>query len=117
MAKEKAKVVKETKSTQILSVPAYSDNNLVGWTQVTTFRETEEGLAAAKAALTLADLININRQRVTDAKNNLRRGTSVMAALKNLAKSNPKVESLIAEMVKRAENGTLDDTFLKSVGA
>lgn len=117
MAKEKAKVVKETKSTQILSVPAYSDNNLVGWTQVTTFKETEDGLNKAKQDLTLQDVINVNRQRITDAKNNLRRGTSVMATLKNLAKSNPAIEQLIADLVKRAESGTLDDNYLKSIGA
>ena len=99
-----------------MKVPAYSNKELVGWTKVTVFKETEAGLTAAKAALTLSDVANINRQRVTDAKNNLRRGTSVMAALKQAAKANPILEQVIADLVKRAEEGKLDEAYLKSLG-
>lgn len=116
MTKEKARVVKQTKSHVMLEVPAYSDGKLVGWAKVTTFQANEVGLAAAKESLTLAQLGDLNRQQVTDAKNNLRRGTSALAALRQLSKTNPKVESMIAGILKKAEAGTLDDTFLKSLG-
>ena len=117
MAKEKAVKISETKSTELLKVPAYSNSELVGWTQVNTFKLNEAGLAAAKASLTLANVADLNRQQITDAKNNLRRGTSVMAALKNLAKTNPKVDQVIATILAKAEAGELTDAFLKSIGA
>ena len=117
MAKEKAIKVSETKSHELLRVPAYSNNALVGWTQVNVFKVNEAGLKAAKEALTLSHLNDLNRQIITDAKNNLRRGTSIMAALKQAAKVNPILEQVIADLVKRAESGTLTDDYLKSIGA
>jgi len=117
MAKEKAVKVKETKTHIVLKVPAYSDNKLTGYVQVDTFQENEAGLAAAKQSLTLADVIDLNRQKVTDAKNNLRRGTSVMASLKALAKVNPAVEKLIALMVNQAQSGKFDAKTLELIEA
>ena len=117
MAKEKAVKVSETKSTELLRVPAYSDQKLVGWAQVTVFKLSEAGLKAAKDSLTQSDVADLNRQKITDAKNNLRRGTSVIATLRQLAKVNPAVEKLIAVILKKAEAGELTDAFLKSIGA
>ncbi len=116
MSKEKARIVKESKTKVMYEVPAYSDGKLVGWAKVSVFQPNAEGLAAAKASLTLSNLGDLNRQKFTDAKNNLRRGTSALAALRQLSKTNPKVESLISVILKKAEAGTLDDTFLKSLG-
>jgi len=117
MAKEKAIKVSETKSTELLKVPAYSDGKLVGWAQVTVFKLSDAGLAAAKAKLTQSDVADLNRQKVTDAKNNLRRGTSAIAALRALTKTNPKVEQLVEVILRKAEAGKLTDDFLKSIGA
>jgi len=103
MSKEKATKVKETKSTEIWSVPAYSNNKLVGHTKVTVFKETEDNLAAVRAALTLGDVIDINRQRFTDAKNNLRRGVSIMATLRQLAKADPNIAKVSTLLIKRAQ--------------
>jgi len=116
MSKEKARIVKQTKTNVMYEVPAYSDSKLVGWAKVTTFQPNEAGLAEAKRTLTLSDVGDLNRQKFTDAKNNLRRGTSALAALRQLSKTNPKVENLIAVILRKAEAGTLDDTFLKSLG-
>jgi len=116
MSKEKARIVKQTKTNVMYEVPAYSDSKLVGWAKVTTFQPNEAGLAEAKRTLTLSDVGDLNRQKFTDAKNNLRRGTSALAALRQLSKTNPNVNVLIAVILKKAEAGTLDDTFLKSLG-
>ena len=117
MTKEKAVRVSETKTTETFKVPAYSDSKLTGYCEVTVFKLSEAGLAAAKANLTLGHLANLNRQLFTDAKNNLRRGTSMIAALKQLTKTNPKVESLIKVILAKAQSGELDNAFLKSIGA
>ena len=117
MAKEKVKVVKDGKSTRVLSVPAYTDSKLVGWAQVTVFKEDEAGLAAAKASLTLSDVVDLNRQKVTDAKNNLRRGTSVMAALKQLTKTNPAVAKIVELLASQAASGTFDPKMIESIEA
>ncbi len=117
MSKEKARIVKESKTGVTWEVPAYSDGKLVGWAKVTTYQTNEAGLAVARAQLTLGELEDLNRQKFTDAKNNLRRGTSALAALRALSKTNPKVESVIAGILKKAEAGELTDDFLKSIGA
>ena len=117
MAKEKVKVVKDGKSTRVLSVPAYTDSKLVGWAQVTVFKEDEAGLAAAKASLTLSDVVDLNRQKVTDAKNNLRRGTSVMATLKQLTKTNPAVAKIVELLASQAASGTFDPKMIESIEA
>lgn len=117
MAKEKARVVKDGKSTQVLSVPAYADSKLVGRANVTVFKENNEGLAAAKQSLTLSDLVNINRQRVTDVKNNLRRGTSMISALRQLTKVNPEVEKIVELLVKQAASGSFDAKTLETIEA
>ena len=113
MAKEKAVKVSETKSTELLKVPAYSDGKLVGWTQVTVFKRNEAGLKKAKDTLTLSGLDNLNRQEFTDAKNNLRRGISALAALRRVAKVNPDVDKAAALLVKRAEGVALTPDELK----
>ena len=117
MAKEKVKVVKDGKSTRVLSVPAYTDSKLVGWVQVTVFKEDEAGLAAAKASLTLSDVVDLNRQKVTDAKNNLRRGTSVMATLRQLTKTNPAVAKIVELLASQAASGTFDPKMLETIEA
>ena len=117
MTKEKVKVVKDGKSTRVLSVPAYTDSKLVGWAQVTVFKEDEAGLTAAKASLTLSDVVDLNRQKVTDAKNNLRRGTSVMAALKGLVKANPAVAKIVELLAAQAASGTFDPKALEAIEA
>ena len=117
MTKEKVKVVKDGKSTRVLSVPAYTDSKLVGWVQVTVFKEDEAGLAAAKASLTLSDVVDLNRQKVTDAKNNLRRGTSVMATLRQLTKTNPAVAKIVELLASQAASGTFDPKMLETIEA
>ena len=117
MTKEKARIIKQTKTNVMWEVPAYSDSKLVGWAKVTTFQANAAGLAAAKNILTLSDVEDLNRQKFTDAKNNLRRGTSALAALRAVAKVNPKVNELIAVILKKAESGELTNDFLKSIEA
>ena len=117
MAKEKAVKVKEGKSTVTLKVPAYTDSKLVGYANVTIFKEDDAGLAAAKASLTLSDVVDLNRQKVTDAKNNLRRGTSVMATLKQLTKSNPAVAKIVELLAAQAASGTFDPKALEAIEA
>jgi hypothetical protein len=117
MSKEKAVKVRETKSTVVVRIPAYSDSKLVGWTEVTLFQETEAGLAEAKRTLTLDGLSKINRQTCTDAKNNLRRGTSALAALRQLAKTNPTLNRVIELVVKQAASGSFDINTLEAIEA
>ena len=117
MAKEKAKIVKRGKGILIVEVPAYSGDNLVGKANVTIFEETEENLAHVKSVLTLNDVKDLNRQKITDGKNNLRRGTSVMAALKALTKANPKVERIVEMLATQAASGSFDAKALDSIEA
>ena len=81
MAKETKKVVKETKTSVIYEIPSYSDGKLVGWGQCEVFKENPEGLKEAKATLTEKDVVDLNRQRITDVKNNVRRFAEVDAIL------------------------------------
>ena len=113
MAKEKARILKQTKTHVMSEVPAYSDGKLVGWAKVTTFQPNEAGLAAAKASLTLPDVGDLNRQKFTDAKNNLRRGTSDLATLRQVAKTNPEVDRAVKLLVKRAEGAALTPEEIK----
>lgn len=101
MAKEKAVILKQTKSTKLLRVPAYSDDKLVGYGEVTVFKANDAGLEAARLSLTLSDLENLNRQRVTDVKNNVRRGRSIWAALKEAAKTNPGLAKDVEVLAKK----------------
>jgi hypothetical protein len=117
MSKEKIKIVKQTKTEVTMSIPAYSDGKLVGYTQVTVFKEDEHGLAALKAVLSLSNLKDLNRQKITDAKNNLRRGTSLMAALRQLVKVNPKVEQIVSLLANQAMSGTFNTKTLESIEA
>lgn len=113
MSKEKARIIKQTKTNVMMEVPAYSEGKLVGFAKVTVYQANEEGLAAARQSLTLSQLGDLNRQKITDAQNNLRRGTSDLAALRQVAKVNPDVEQAVKLLVKRGEGGTLTPEELK----
>ena len=115
MAKEKAKIIKETKALVVVETPAYSDGKLVGWAKATTFRVNEAGLAEAKRTLTLSQLADLNRQIITDVKNNLRRGTSILATLRQLVKVNPDLEKIVSLLVTKAANGQFDAKVLKAI--
>jgi hypothetical protein len=115
MTKEKDNILKTTKTNVIIEHPVYSDDKLVGWAKSTLFRETEEGLAALKATLTMSNLKDVNRQIKTDDKNNLRRGTSMFAALRQLAKSNPIVAQLLEVLLKEAQEGKVNAKTLESI--
>ena len=115
MAKEKDKVVKTTKDSIVLEHPVYSDEKLLGWVKSTLFRDTPEGLALFKASVTKDTLLMVNRQIKTDDKNNFRRGTSVMAALKQLAKTNPTVNKIVELLVIQMQSGKFDANTLKSI--
>jgi len=115
MSKEKAVKVSETKSTELLKVPAYSEGKLTGWAQVTVFKLSEAGIAAAKTQLTQSDVADLNRQKITDAKNNLRRGTSMLAALRQLVKVNPDLEKIVSLLVVKAAEGKFDAKTLKAI--
>jgi len=123
--KEKNVVLKTTKTQVFLSVPAYKTDplRLVGHVKVTVWAETEEGLKAAREAYSMDSLKDSNRQKVTDAKNDLRRlgdfqeilakvkaGTAtldeLMKAIKNLTKDAPsgelakQIQTLLATALK-----------------
>jgi hypothetical protein len=115
MAKEKDKIIKTTKTMVIMEHPTYSDDKLVGWAKSTLFRETQDGLSALRANLTMSHLKDINRQIKTDDKNNLRRGTSMFAALRQLAKSNPIVAQLLEVLLKEAQEGKVNANTLKEI--
>ena len=116
MTKEKDVLVKEGKATSLWKTPSYSDNVLVGWGEVTLFNPTEAGLRAFQASVTLDNLMDVNRQKKTDVKNTVRRGTSAIAKLRKIAKVNPKAAQAIDVLVAKAEAGELTDDFLKSIG-
>lgn len=101
MPKEQPKLIKESKTHRTFDVPAYSDNVLTGWGQVTLFQENKEGLEAAKRALTLDNLKDLNRQKTTDVKNDVRRGRSLWTALKKAAQSNPDLAKEVELLAKK----------------
>ncbi len=115
MAKEKDKIVKTTKEYTIISHPVYSDEKLIGWTQSTLFRDTPEGLVAFTASVTKETMLMVNRQIKTDDKNNFRRGTSIFAALKALAKVNPTVAKIVELLAKQTASGKFDIKMLEAI--
>ena len=76
--KEKKEIVKSTKTTIEYLVPSYKgnmkDKNLTfqGAVNVITVAETDVGLAFLAKTMTLKDLADLNRQRITDGKNGIR---------------------------------------------
>ena len=115
MARLEEKVLKTTKDSVVIEHPVYSDDKLVGWAKSTLFRETPEGLTTFKNSITMESLKKVNRQIKTDDKNNLRRGTSVMAALRALAKVNPTVAQIVELLVTQAQSGKFDPKMLESI--
>ena len=79
------------------------------------FKLSEAGIAAAKTQLTQSDVADLNRQKITDAKNNLRRGTSMLAALRQLVKVNPDLEKIVSLLVVKAAEGKFDAKTLKAI--
>jgi len=113
--KEQRHVIKETKTSFTLRVPAFTKNGalFIGWSNLTLNKVNEEGIAEAKANFSQRDLIDLNRQKITDVRNNLARTYKLKALIAKvkagkgtpaevakvfaaLAKSNP-------ELVKAAE--------------
>jgi len=101
MTKLSAKLVKETKTHRTLSVPAYSDGVLVGWGQVEVFQTTPAGLEAARKALTKGNVVDLNRQTITDVKNAIRTGRSLWAALKKESAKNPELAKEVEVLAKK----------------
>lgn len=101
MSKEQLKEVRRTKTTRTLSVPAYSDNRLVGWGECLVFLTNEAGIKAARADLTKANVIDLNRQIITDCKNDVRRGRSLWTALKKAAQANPALAKEVELLAKK----------------
>ncbi len=101
MTKETAKLLKETKTHRTLSVPAYSDKKLVGWGECTVFQTTPAGIDAARKALTKANVVDLNRQLITDVKNAVRTGRSLWAALKKESAKNPDLAKEVELLAKK----------------
>ena len=79
--KEQRHVVSETKTHFTLKVPAFTDKGktFIGWAKVTMRKATEANLPAIKASLTLRDVIDLYRQKITDIRNNLARSFELKA--------------------------------------
>lgn len=112
-------VVGENKTQFTLKVPAFTDKGktFVGWTQIVLNKVNEAGLTAAKVSFKLSDLIDLNRQRITDARNNLARSYEIKALIakvkagkgtpaeiarvfSTLAKTNPQLAKAAESMLK-----------------
>jgi hypothetical protein len=115
-------VVKETPTQFTLKIPAFTDKGktLVGFTNRKLFKVNEEGFEAFKATVTQDNLKDLNRQIITDARNNLARSFELKAIIAKvkankatpaeiakvfsaLAKSNPEMakeaQKLVAKVV------------------
>jgi hypothetical protein len=81
--KAQVHVVKVSETVFTAKVPSHTKNGevFVGWGEITLKTVNPAGLKAAKAGLTLSDLIDLNRQKVTDVMNDLRRYVSYEQAL------------------------------------
>ena len=81
--KEQRHVVKEDKTTFTLKVPAFTDRGktFIGWAQIRLVKVNKEGLNALRPALTLGNVKDLNRQIITDVRNNLARSFELKALL------------------------------------
>lgn len=97
-------IIKQDKNSIIYLVPAYTgtvkDKNLTfqGASECTVPVASEEALKHWKDKLTVKDLEDISRQRLTDCKNNVR------------------TEENLDELLKKVANGTATQAELKKVG-
>ena len=73
--KEQRHVVKEDKTSFTLKVPAFTDRGatFIGWANVKLIKVNKEGLEAFRPKFSLANLKDLNRQIITDIRNNLAR--------------------------------------------
>lgn len=123
-------VVKETPTEFTLKVPAFTHEDrvvdgktksievFIGWATTTLFKVNKEGLEALKAALTLEKVKDLNRQEITDVRNNLAReyklkaleakvmaGTATPTEVSKVfaakAKSNPELAKQAALLLKK----------------
>jgi len=112
MEKEKARVVKTGKGFEILDVPAYTGTvkngnlKLQGWSKVTVPTANEQGLAFLRKNLTDKDVTDIRRQRVTDAKNNVRTVSEVTLKTKvgRAVKAHPELEAKLEKILAELES-------------
>ena len=74
-------VVSETKTHFTLRVPAFTDKGktFIGWANLKMFKVNDDTLPTIKAGLTLKDVIDLYRQRITDIRNNLARSFELKA--------------------------------------
>ena len=81
--KEQRHVVSETKTHFTLKVPAFTDKGktFIGWAKITMFKVNEANLEAIKKALTLGNVVDLYRQKITDIRNNLARTFELKALL------------------------------------
>ncbi len=74
---------------------------VIGTATCVGFEESSAGIALLKANLTMTDLKNINRQRLTDVANDLRRGQSPVNKLKKLAAGNEQAKREMDALIKK----------------
>lgn len=81
-------VIGETDAEFDAKVAAYTDRGqtFVGYGQVTLYKVNKAGLKAARAALTLSGLVNLNRQVKTDVRNDTARLGELRLILAKFAK-------------------------------
>jgi hypothetical protein len=76
-------VVSEKGVKFTVKVASFTDRGktFVGWGQLDLFKVNEAGLKAAKDSLTEADLIDLNRQKITDVRNTVARLGDIQKAV------------------------------------
>lgn len=109
-------VVSETKAQFIAGVPSYtaSGSRFVAQGNVNLFKVTKEGLAELKAKATLSDVIDLNRQRITDVKNDLRVLKSYEDTLKDYKAEEISLAQFVKALEKFANAGHKEATKLHS---
>ena len=74
---------------------------LIGIAKVMGFQETDAGVAYAKGVLTLKDVKDLNRQRLTDCANDMRVGQSTQSKLKKLRAANATAKAEIDAIMRK----------------
>jgi hypothetical protein len=100
-------VIKETPTHFTVKVAAFTDKGktFVGWSQVVVVKVNEAGLKAAREALTLSDIIDLNRQKITDVRNNIARLGDIQKAVAKVREGKATPEEFKAVMAVGLKGG------------
>lgn len=77
--------LREDESSTLWLIPVYLKGKFVDYTECRQFKTTPENLELVRAAITISNIISLNRQIKTDVLNEARRSTSISAKLRSLS--------------------------------